>query len=67
MGPAKLEKAVKLNIPIISETDFMKLINETEIRNVISKVYELLPTPVRLVLPREMIINKILKVKTCQK
>ncbi|MBP7469732.1 MAG: NAD-dependent DNA ligase LigA, partial [Flavobacterium sp.] len=30
MGPAKLEKAVKLNIPIISETDFMKLINETE-------------------------------------
>ena len=30
MGPAKLDKAVKLNIPIISETDFMKLINETE-------------------------------------
>jgi DNA ligase (NAD+) len=30
MGPAKLEKAVKLNIPIISENDFMKLINETE-------------------------------------
>ena len=28
MGPAKLEKAVKLNIPIISENDFMKLINE---------------------------------------
>jgi len=27
MGPAKLEKAVKLNIPIISETDFQKLIN----------------------------------------
>ena len=26
MGPAKLEKASKLNIPIISETDFMKLI-----------------------------------------
>jgi DNA ligase (NAD+) len=26
MGPAKLEKAVKLNIPIISETDFMKMI-----------------------------------------
>jgi DNA ligase (NAD+) len=30
MGPAKLEKAVKLNIPIISENDFMKLIDETE-------------------------------------
>ena len=28
MGPAKLEKANKLNIAIISETDFMKLINE---------------------------------------
>jgi len=28
MGPAKLEKAIKLNISIISETDFMKLINE---------------------------------------
>ncbi|MFV5684298.1 NAD-dependent DNA ligase LigA [Flavobacterium sp. GB2R13] len=28
MGPAKLEKANKLNIPIISEDDFMKLINE---------------------------------------
>ena len=28
MGPAKLEKANKLNIPIISEVDFMKLINE---------------------------------------
>lgn len=27
MGPAKLEKANKLNIPIISEDDFMKLIN----------------------------------------
>ena len=30
MGPAKLEKAVKLNIPIISETDFMTMINEIE-------------------------------------
>jgi DNA ligase (NAD+) len=30
MGPAKLEKANKLNIAIISETDFMKLINESE-------------------------------------
>jgi DNA ligase (NAD+) len=30
MGPAKLEKAVKLNIPIISENDFMALINENE-------------------------------------
>jgi DNA ligase (NAD+) len=30
MGPAKLEKAVKLNIPIISETDFMELINGNE-------------------------------------
>ncbi len=28
MGPAKLEKAVKLNIPIISEMDFMELINK---------------------------------------
>ncbi|HLF52256.1 NAD-dependent DNA ligase LigA [Flavobacterium sp.] len=26
MGPAKLEKAVKLNVPIISETDFIKLL-----------------------------------------
>ncbi len=26
MGPAKLEKAVKLNIPIISETDFMEML-----------------------------------------
>jgi len=30
MGPAKLEKAVKLNIPIISENDFKKMINESE-------------------------------------
>ncbi|MFV8327394.1 NAD-dependent DNA ligase LigA [Flavobacterium sp. ZS1P14] len=29
MGPAKLEKANKLNVPIISEDDFMKLINES--------------------------------------
>lgn len=29
MGPAKLEKANKLNIAIISEDDFMKLINES--------------------------------------
>ena len=28
MGPAKLDKAVKLNIPIITENDFMKMINE---------------------------------------
>jgi DNA ligase (NAD+) len=27
MGPAKLDKATKLNIPIISEDDFMNLIN----------------------------------------
>jgi DNA ligase (NAD+) len=27
MGPAKLEKAIKLNIPIISENDFLKMIN----------------------------------------
>jgi len=30
MGPAKLEKAVKLNISIISEMDFKKMINESE-------------------------------------
>jgi len=30
MGPAKLEKAVKLNIPIISENDFKKMVNESE-------------------------------------
>ncbi|WP_310557833.1 NAD-dependent DNA ligase LigA [Flavobacterium sp.] len=30
MGPAKLEKAAKLNIAIISENDFMKMINEGE-------------------------------------
>jgi DNA ligase (NAD+) len=29
MGPAKLEKASKLNVPIITEDDFMKLINES--------------------------------------
>ncbi|MFV5689825.1 NAD-dependent DNA ligase LigA [Flavobacterium sp. ZT3R25] len=29
MGPAKLEKANKLNVPIVSEDDFMKLINES--------------------------------------
>jgi DNA ligase (NAD+) len=28
IGPAKLEKAGKLNIPILTETDFIKLINE---------------------------------------
>ncbi|WP_366183189.1 NAD-dependent DNA ligase LigA [Flavobacterium ovatum] len=28
MGPAKLDKANKLNIPIISETDFMEMIKE---------------------------------------
>ena len=28
MGPAKLDKALKLNIPIITENDFMKMINE---------------------------------------
>jgi DNA ligase (NAD+) len=30
MGPAKLEKATKLNIPILSEDDFIKKLNETE-------------------------------------
>lgn len=30
MGPAKLEKANKLNIPIISETDFINLITKTD-------------------------------------
>ena len=30
MGPAKLEKAVKLNITIVSENDFKKMIDETE-------------------------------------
>ncbi|WP_347051951.1 NAD-dependent DNA ligase LigA [Flavobacterium olei] len=30
MGPAKLEKATKLNIPILSEEDFIKKLNETE-------------------------------------
>lgn len=29
MGPAKLEKANKLNIPIISEDDFIKILNES--------------------------------------
>ncbi|WPR70604.1 NAD-dependent DNA ligase LigA [Flavobacterium sp. NG2] len=29
MGPAKLEKASKLNIPIISETDFMEMLKES--------------------------------------
>jgi len=27
MGPAKLDKAVKLNVPIISETDFIKMLD----------------------------------------
>jgi DNA ligase (NAD+) len=30
MGPAKLEKAVKLNISIISEIEFIKMLNESE-------------------------------------
>ena len=30
MGPAKLDKAVKLNIPIISETDFMAMLQNNE-------------------------------------
>ncbi|HEY6141911.1 MAG TPA: NAD-dependent DNA ligase LigA [Flavobacterium sp.] len=30
MGPAKLEKAVKLNISIISENEFIKILNESE-------------------------------------
>ncbi|MFB9080941.1 NAD-dependent DNA ligase LigA [Flavobacterium procerum] len=30
MGPAKLEKATKLNIPILSEEDFVKKLNESE-------------------------------------
>lgn len=30
MGPAKLEKATKLNIPILSEEDFINKLNETE-------------------------------------
>ncbi|RED26706.1 DNA ligase (NAD+) [Flavobacterium cutihirudinis] len=30
MGPAKLEKASKLNIPILSEEDFIKKLNESE-------------------------------------
>ena len=30
MGPAKLEKAEKLGVKIINETDFLKLINENE-------------------------------------
>ncbi|WJS93011.1 NAD-dependent DNA ligase LigA [Flavobacterium johnsoniae] len=30
MGPAKLEKATKLNIPILSEEDFLNKLNETE-------------------------------------
>jgi DNA ligase (NAD+) len=29
MGPAKLEKANKLNIPVISEDDFIKILNES--------------------------------------
>jgi len=28
MGPAKLEKATKLNIPVISENEFMEMLNE---------------------------------------
>ena len=57
---SKIESLVVDGLLNIAED---KLINETEIRNVIRKVYELLPTPVRLVLPREMIINKILEQK----
>lgn len=30
MGPAKLEKATKLEIPILSEKEFINLINVTE-------------------------------------
>lgn len=40
-----------------------KLVNDSDLRAVIAKVYELLPTPIRLVLPRDTIINKILEQK----
>ena len=43
---SKIESLVVEGLLNIAED---KLINETEIRNVIRKVYELLPTPVRLV------------------
>jgi DNA ligase (NAD+) len=29
MGPAKLEKANKLNVPIISEANFIEMLNES--------------------------------------
>lgn len=57
---SKIENLVVDGLLNIAED---KLINETEIRSVIAKVYELLPTPVRLLLPRDTIINKILEQK----
>ena len=29
MGPSKMEKAYKLGVPLVSEEEFLKLINET--------------------------------------
>lgn len=40
-----------------------RLQHDAEIRLVIEKVYELLPTAVRLVLPRDYFINKVLEQK----
>ena len=40
-----------------------KLIHDADLRLVMNKVFELLPTPVRLVLPRDYCINKILEHK----
>ena len=57
---SKIEKQVIDGLLGLAED---KLVNETEIRAVIAKVYELLPTPVRLVLPRDFMINKILEQK----
>ena len=57
---SKVENLVIDGLLVLTED---KLINETEIRAVIAKVYELLPTPIRLVLPRDFIINKILEQK----
>ena len=56
----KIEKQVIDGLLGLAED---KLVNEVEIRAVIAKVYDLLPTPVRLVLPRDFMINKILEQK----
>ena len=56
-------KIEKLVIDKLLDTTEEKLVEETDIRNIINVVYELLPTPVRFILPRDFVANKILERK----